>query len=227
MEQAMPNKEGSAGGCCAIIAAFNEETRVGAVVRVAVDSGLFADVVVVDDGSKDATAEAAGNAGARVVRHSVNKGKPQALLTGLKGTSSALVCFIDADLLGLTHQHLDDLVAPVREGRAQATIGLFRGGRTATTLAHKVTPMISGQRCLKRDLLESFTGWDTGYGIETALNHYLRKLGVNQQPVYWQGAAQVMKEEKVGFFRGVAWRMRMFWQIFVTWLRTKLTPRKG
>lgn len=227
MDQQPDKPAQSLGTCCAIIAAYNEESRVGAVVRVAVASGLFSEVVVVDDGSKDGTARAASAAGARVAQHEVNKGKPQALLSGLQETTSEYVCFLDADLLGLTEKHLRDLIEPVQRGTAQATLGLFRGGRTATTLAHRVTPMISGQRCLKRELLEGFTTWNSGYGIETALNHYLRKIGVTQKPVYWEGAGQVMKEEKVGFWRGAAWRMKMFWQIFCAWLATKFSRTRA
>jgi CTP:molybdopterin cytidylyltransferase MocA len=212
--------------CCAIIAAFNEESRVAAVVSAACSSGLFSDVVVVDDGSADATAVAARSAGARVIVHERNQGKPRALLTGLNGTESETVCFLDADLLGVTTRHLQDLVEPVTSGSALATIGVFRNGRSATTLAHKVTPMISGQRCLSRELLAGFSDWNSGYGIETALNHHLKKLGVRQQLVEWRGAGQVMKEEKVGFIKGVVWRLKMFWQIFVAWLGTKFGARR-
>ena len=212
--------------CCAIIPAYNEEARVGFVAMVACESGLFSEVVVVDDGSRDKTAEAAESAGARVITHELNRGKPQAMLSGLRATQGEFACFLDADLTGITAEHLADLIAPVVSGDTQATVGVFRGGRSATTLAHKITPMISGQRCLRRTLLDDFTDWDAGYGIETALNHHLRRKGINQQLVAWTGAGQVMKEQKVGFWRGVAWRMRMFWQIFAAWLRTKFAGRK-
>jgi glycosyltransferase involved in cell wall biosynthesis len=207
--------------CCAIIAALNEASRVGAVVRVALASRLFEETVVVDDGSSDDTAQAAEGAGARVLVHEHNRGKPQALLTALKATTSELVCFLDADLLGVTTEHLRALVEPVRQGKAEVTVGVFRGGRLATTLAQRISPLISGERCLRRALLDDFHEWNSGYGIETALNHHFAQRGIMQQLVYWDGAGQVMKEEKVGFLRGVVWRARMFWQIFVAWLKTK------
>jgi len=205
--------------CCAIICAYNEAGRVGRVVAVARQCALFSEVVVVDDGSRDATASEAEQAGARVVRHEVNRGKSLALQTGMATTASELVCFLDADLLNFSAEHIHQLVEPVLHGQAVATLGVFRGGRVATTLAQRITPMISGQRCLKRELLDGFDGWDSGFGIEVAINDFLLRRGVTQQLVELRGAAQVMKEEKRGFIRGAAARTKMFWQILREWTK--------
>jgi glycosyltransferase involved in cell wall biosynthesis len=72
----------SNGRLLVLIPAYNEETKIGAVidgVRTAVPE---CDVLVVDDCSRDATNRAAREAGARVVRHPVNLGYGSALLTG-------------------------------------------------------------------------------------------------------------------------------------------------
>jgi glycosyltransferase involved in cell wall biosynthesis len=225
----MGEQAGSGAGqgpsCCAIICAYNEAGRVGAVVATARQCALFSEVVVVDDGSSDATASEAEQASARVVRHEVNRGKSAALQTGLTTTSSELVCFLDADLLCFSTEHIRQLVEPVMDGRADATLGVFRGGRALTSLAQRISPMISGQRCLKRELLSGFDGWDSGFGIEVAINDYLLKRDVTQQIVELYGAAQVMKEEKRGFIRGAAARTKMYWQILREW--TKHRRRKS
>ena len=44
---------------------------------------------------------------------------------------------------------------------------------------------------------------------------------MKQHIVYWDGAAQVMKEEKRGLWRGLRLRLRMYWQILVAWIRSK------
>jgi hypothetical protein len=212
--------------CSAIIPAYNEEERVGSVARLAVRCGLFAEVIVVDDGSTDGTDNAARVTGARVVAHARNKGKPAAMLTGLRESHCPVVCFLDADLLNVTDEHLAALVDPVVEGEASATLGVFRGGRAVTSIAQAIAPLISGQRCLQRELLDNFTEWNSGFGIETAINDHLRRQGVEQRIVYWIGAAQVMKEEKRGLLLGFLSRLRMYADILATWLRTKL-PRRG
>lgn len=206
---------------CCIICAYNEAARVPAVIGLVRASGLFTRVLCVDDGSSDGTAEAARSAGAEVIVHPRNAGKAQAMLSGVKATAEPLICFLDADLLNVTPAHLRALVNPVVHGEAMATLGVFKGGRAATTLAQSIAPMISGQRCLRRDLLEGFTGWDARFGVETAINAHLKALGVEQLIVEWPGAAQVMKEEKRGFLRGFIARLGMYWDIFRAWLRSK------
>lgn len=212
--------------CSLVIPAYNEAGRIGQVLDVVLASGLFAQVVVVDDGSDDRTASESQQAGVQVVVHATNRGKARAMETGLANTEHEVVAFVDADLLGCTAEHLRLMVEPVTSGAQQATLAVFRGGRLATTLAQRITPMISGQRCLKRELLSDFDGWSAGFGIETAINDHLKRMGIVQQLVTWEGAAQVMKEEKRGFWAGLMSRMRMFWEILVAWTRSKLRRNK-
>jgi glycosyltransferase involved in cell wall biosynthesis len=107
----------------AVIPAYNEETRIGAVIRAL--AGAVDGVVVVDDGSSDGTAREAEAAGADVVRHFLNRGQGAALKTG---TMAALergadaVVHIDAD-----GQHdpasLPAVLAPLEEGKADIVFG--------------------------------------------------------------------------------------------------------
>lgn len=90
--------DGGYAGFCVIIPAFNEEERVAAVVSGA--RAVVSRVIVVDDGSSDATAEKARAAGAAVLRHGENRGKGAALHTGLEyalaeGFEAAIT--VDAD----------------------------------------------------------------------------------------------------------------------------------
>lgn len=64
-----------------VVAAYNEGSAVGAVVKGLKEYGL--EVVVVDDGSADATSGAARDAGAKVVQHPINLGQGAALQTGI------------------------------------------------------------------------------------------------------------------------------------------------
>ena len=72
---------------CVVIPAYNEEVAIGNVVRemkkALVSSSFAGDIVVIDDGSKDDTANVAEKAGATVVRHILNSGAGAATSTGL------------------------------------------------------------------------------------------------------------------------------------------------
>jgi glycosyltransferase involved in cell wall biosynthesis len=83
---------------CVVIPAFCEEKKINNVVREVLN--YIKNVIVVDDGSKDRTAEEANNAGAIVVKHSANLGKGMALITGFKWALEKKYGFIitmDAD----------------------------------------------------------------------------------------------------------------------------------
>ena len=72
------------GRTCVIIPAFNEETSVGTVVRLVLDELPAAHVVVVDDGSQDATAQESEKAGATVLQLPVNLGIGGAVQAGYR-----------------------------------------------------------------------------------------------------------------------------------------------
>jgi len=83
---------------CVVIAAYNEGPNIGGVIKeVRAQLSPGDDILVVDDGSKDNTSEAARAAGARVVRQEPNQGKGRAIQRGLKEATGDVVLFIDGD----------------------------------------------------------------------------------------------------------------------------------
>ncbi len=102
----------------AVIPAFNEATRVGAVVRAV--AAYAETVLVVNDGSTDATAAEAERAGARVVQHIDNCGPGAATMTGLRAALSLgadVVVTLDADEQHDPHD-IPAMLAPVLRGEA-------------------------------------------------------------------------------------------------------------
>lgn len=105
-----------------IIAALNEEDAIAHVVN-AVPKNLADEIVVVDNGSKDRTAEVAAAAGARVVKEPV-PGYGRAFRAGLRALSPecAIVVFLDGDGSDCAEM-MDRLVTPIIEGEADFVIG--------------------------------------------------------------------------------------------------------
>lgn len=120
-----------------VIAAFNEATRIGKTVLALTPYEW--NVVVIDDGSCDLTAEAARQAGAVVLRHSINRGQGASLQTGidfalLRGASH-IVTF-DAD-----GQHQATDIPPMLESlvtnRADVVLGSRFLGEAINIPAHR------------------------------------------------------------------------------------------
>ena len=87
----------------------------------------------------------------RTVRHPVNRGKGAAMFTGARAAQSDLLLFLDADLVRLAPGHVRALLRPVCRDEADMTLGLFCSWHLNTTLAHWITPWLSGQRCLPKE----------------------------------------------------------------------------
>ena len=140
----------------ALIPAFNAERSVGGVVAGAKQQ--LADVVVVDDGSRDRTGDAARDAGAHVLRHDVNRGKGAALKTGF---AYALANGFDAVItLDADGQHLPHEIPKFLDCRAKTNADLIIGGR-----AHLFDKMLPRRRMANR-----FSAWSIAKASKTGIS---------------------------------------------------------
>ena len=153
-----------------ILPAKNEAAAIGQTVSRVVTLLPEAEVIVVDDGSKDSTAEIASEAGAKVVSHPYSKGNGAAIKTGARTASGDVIVFMDADgqhdpadiqrLLGRINEGYD-LVVGARQRGSQASVGrgLANGfyNRLATYMTgHKVDDLTSGFRAVRAGKFREF-----------------------------------------------------------------------
>lgn len=204
--------------------AWNEEATVSNTVRPLIDSRLFDQVLVVDDGSTDNTAAAtcaqgACELGARVLTLRPNRGKGQAML---EATRQALaegcdaVTYFDADLRGLTAEHARLLVAPVADGRCVMCCGLRDYGPLINAMA-RGWPPITGERCVSAAVLRATPDWVwDGYKIEVGLNETARTIG-DTFLVVLEGLSIVGKTEKFGRQEGFVRLARMSREVLTAW----------
>jgi glycosyltransferase involved in cell wall biosynthesis len=208
----------------AVIPAYNEAGRIGRVLEVLRAIPELSEIIVVSDGSTDGTYEIACNVpGVHAIQLTRNRGKGGAMLAGARHAQADVLLFFDADLIGLTPQHVRDLIAPVCTGDVDMATGIFQGGRWATDLAQYFSPGITGQRAIRRDVFLRIPNLDTvGYGIELAITYYVRHNGYATSRVVIRGVTHPMKEEKLGPVRGTFSRANMYWQMSKFRLRYEL-----
>lgn len=199
------------GQTVALIPAYNEQRFIGSIVLAARD--YVDQVVVVDDGSSDHTAEIALRAGAMVVQHQVNQGKAAAVNTGftfIRQFAPAAVVLLDGD-----GQHCADdipqVLAPISADAADVVIGsrflaiksdipvyrqIGQHGLTLVTNLVSGVPVSDSQSGFRAFSLRALTELEFGqhgFSIESemqflARDHQLRVVEVPIKVVYAEPA---------------------------------------
>ncbi len=210
----------------AILPTFNEELNVSGVLDVLRATSILDEIILVDDGSSDQTVEILNQAAAidrriQVIRHDKNRGKGQAIFSGWAATSAPILLLLDADLKGLTPEHILALLAPVIDHRADMTLGLFKGGHFSTDLSHWLSPFLTGQRGLRAELLKYIPREAAaGYGFEIALTitagRYNYRTRIVALKGVWHPSSEFRSER--GFWGGVFWKLHMYGQIIHAWI---------
>ena len=175
-------------------------------------------VLVVDDGSTDDTAARAEAAGATVVRRDGSGGsKAHAMAAGVQASGDAdAVLFVDADLLGLTVEHLDAICAPVVERRAAMSLGTFDYGFWNPLVLR--LPPTTGERIVPRWVFDAIPPWKVdGYTIEIMINEVICEARLPTVARVMRGVTHRTKREKFGKLEGYRRTWRMFWDLWALW----------
>lgn len=207
----------------AIIPAYNEEKTIGNVLKPLSAMEIIDEIIVISDGSYDNTASIARDYNARVIELEKNQGKSNAVLKGVNVTDAEVIIMLDADLIGLTENHVLSLVEPVLKNGVDMTIGIFKHGRGATDFAQKIAPFLSGQRVITRKVIDKLLKYKVkDYGIEMALTLMADREKINVKEIYLEDLTHVMKEEKRGLFLGFLSRVKMYWDIVFCAIKFKI-----
>lgn len=171
-----------------IIPAYNEAATLPEVIRRVRAAPYPKEIIVVDDGSTDATPQAAKKLGGddlRIIRFEHNQGKGAALQAGIRAAVNDIVLIQDADL-EYDPKDYPDLLAPILEGDADVVYGsrflttkcrrvLFYWHSVAngllTTFSNMVsnlnlTDMETGYKAFRREIIQSLRLRENRFGIE-------------------------------------------------------------
>ena len=177
----------------AIVPVYNEETTVSQVVQKVLSMGKFQEVICVNDGSTDRSQGELEKFAEKIKLMSFikNRGKGQALAAGIESAQGDLVVFIDADLTNLSEDHVDALLSPMLEGKADAVLGYAKRGDAPNLAAH-----LTGQRVYRRkDLLPHLDRIaPSRFGVEVLLNDIFQTKKVVRVPL--QDLIGLTKAEK-------------------------------
>lgn len=176
-----------------VIPALNEAAAIGDVVRELALAAGWAEILVVDDGSRDETSARASAAGARVLRHPYTKGNGAAVKTGIRAATGSYVLIIDgdgqhkpADAVRLTARLGDyDLVVGARAPGTQAGVTRRVGNAVLNGLAsflteREIPDLTSGFRAARREcLLEFLHLLPNGFSTPTTTTLAFVRAGYN------------------------------------------------
>ena len=199
-----------------IIPAYNEAETISGIIKTAKAHPWVDEVLVIDDGSKDNTANLARATGATVYRLLNNQGKASAMSLGVVRARNDIICFLDADLIDLNESILTQIIEPVLTNKTDMFVALrVRQTYTLNKLL-KFFPIIGGERTLKKELwLKTPTEYKKSFQIEIALNYFTKKYGYRMDFKLISGFHQVIKEKKRGVLKGLWQRIDMIIDIII------------
>jgi glycosyltransferase involved in cell wall biosynthesis len=176
-----------------VIPAYNEADVIAGVVAGLTAAARWHEIIVVDDGSRDATAATARGAGAIVATHPYNKGNGAAVKTGIRRATGEFVLIIDGDgqhrpedacrLVARLGEY--DLVIGARSASTQASHARRFGNGALNQLAtyltgREIPDLTSGFRAARRECLREFIHLlPNGFSTPTTTTLAFLKAGYN------------------------------------------------
>jgi glycosyltransferase involved in cell wall biosynthesis len=223
------------GRCLSVvIPAYNEEATIARVIDNVLRLEALAEIIVVNDCSKDRTGEivreiAAREPRVRIVEHKVNGGKTEALKTGFAQVQGEIVIVQDADL-EYDPAEIPDVIQPILDGKADVVYGsrfLVRKASRVLYFYHQLanklltftsnmftninlTDVETGYKAFRADIMRNMVITSSGFGFEIEVTAKVAKLGcaIYEVPISYYGRTYE-QGKKIQASDGVA----AFWYI--------------
>jgi glycosyltransferase involved in cell wall biosynthesis len=217
-----------------IMPVYNEAATVSKIVDIVLQQANVAELIIVDDCSKDGSWEvlqklAAAHSSIKVFRHEVNRGKGAALRTGISQATAPVVVIQDADLEYDPHEYVQ-LLQPILADKADVVFGTrFAGGthrvlyywhsvgnRFLTELSNMATninctDMETCYKMFRREIIQKVDIEETRFGFEPEITAKIAKmkLRIYEVPISYYGRTYE-EGKKIGWRDG----FRAIWCIF-------------
>ena len=204
-----------------VITAFNEAKRINNVLGVVTRIENIDEVIVVDDGSIDNTSGVVKSnfPQVKLIIHEVNKGKVEAVRTGVNASKNNNLLLLDADLIGLIASEIEKALDIFENDDLDCLVMLTEADKYNKLIRKifKGTSYVAGDRIIKKEILENVLKDRLlkNYGLEIAENKYLFKT--NCKVVRFQlSAVDLGKNSKYGVVKGTIGEIKMWRDIFKT-----------
>ena len=208
-----------------VMPAYNEISTMGEILRRVMENPLEKEVIVVDDGSTDGTAEAVEKLGyenLRLMRHEANFGKGAAVRTGIRQARGRIVLIQDADL-EYDPQQYEQLIQPILDDNADVVYGSrflggphrvlyfwhYVGNRFITLLSNvfsnlNLSDVETCYKVFRREVIQGLELKEKGFGIEIELTQKIarRRWRVYEIPISYHGRTYE-EGKKIGWQDGV------------------------